>query len=159
MKQLETQDAVRGREKHTIVVAATPEAAYALCCDLTMWPRFMPAVTDATVVVPRGPDSIEEIELTAEANDAVHTWRSARRLDDSKLSVTFARLDPVAPLLRMNGVWEFTPGESEGTALVTLRHRFVATDVEAADFFTRVIRSNATRDLVGMRDWFARGTS
>jgi hypothetical protein len=54
----------------------------------------------------------------------------------------------------MRGRWEFTADGNVTRAVLT--HRWATTTQQALDFFANATRSNATRDLEGLAEHFAR---
>ena len=138
--------------RHELDIPGPLAEVFEMTRDVLRWAEYMPAVTSATFVE-QGPDG-DVVEITAEANDQKHTWRSRRLVDRDAHVIEFSRVDPVEPLVSMRGRWEFTPA-ADGTRAV-LTHRFAATTPEALQFFTDATRSNATRDLEGLGEHFVR---
>lgn len=142
-----------GEARHELVIPGPVAQVFEMTRDVTRWSEYMPAVTSAAFVeqAPGG----DTVEITAEANDQKHTWRSRRSVDPAGWTIDFTRLGPVEPLLRMEGRWQFIP-EGAGTTRAVLTHRFTTTTAEALAFYRDATRSNATRDLEGLADYFAR---
>ena len=133
---------------HAIEVKSTRWAVYLVCRDVTAWPSFMPAVKAARIVERRRDGDV--VEIAAEVNHEIWTWRSARKFSERAHRITFRRLAPQPPLLSMEGEWLVEEGENAAVRLV-LRHLFRLTDETAADFVEQAIRSNANRDLAAIR--------
>jgi hypothetical protein len=118
--------------------------------DVTRWSEYMPAVTHAEFV--EQDDRGDVVEICAEANDQKHTWRSRRAVDRALRTIEFHRVGAVEPLVEMTGRWEFTVDGPATVAVLT--HRFTTTTPEALEFFSNATRSNATRDLEGLAEFF-----
>jgi ribosome-associated toxin RatA of RatAB toxin-antitoxin module len=138
--------------RHELVIPGPVADVFEMTRDVGRWTEYMPAVTSG-VFVEQAADG-DLVEITAEANEQTHTWRSRRAVDRTVWTIDFARVGAVEPLLRMEGRWQFTP-LGEGTRAV-LTHRYAATTAEALAFYTNATRSNATRDLQGLADYFSR---
>lgn len=138
--------------RHELVIPGPAEAVFEMTRDVLRWAEYMPAVT-AAAFVEQGADG-DVVEITAEANDQKHTWRSRRAVDRVARTIEFSRVDPAEPLVSMGGRWEF---EADGEATrAVLTHRFATTNPEALSFYASATRSNATRDLEGLAAFFAR---
>lgn len=137
--------------RHELDIPGPVDEVFEMTRDVLRWAEYMPAVT-AAAFVEQGADG-DVVEITAEANDQKHTWRSRRRVDRAAHVIEFSRVDPVEPLLSMQGRWAFVPA-GDGTRAV-LTHRFAVTTAQALQFFTDATRSNATRDLEGLAEHFA----
>src|SRR5262249_15053102 len=138
--------------RHELSIPGPVAEVFEMTRDVHRWAEYMPAVT-AAAFIEQTPDG-DVVEITAEANDQKHTWRSRRAVDRRAWTIEFTRVEPVAPLVSMGGRWEFT---SEGDATrAVLTHRWATTTPQALDFFANATRSNATRDLEGLAEHFAR---
>lgn len=137
--------------RHELSIPGPMAEVFEMTRDVLRWTEYMPAVTAATFVEQTADGDV--VEITAEANDQKHTWRSRRAVDRTACTIEFTRVEPVAPLLSMQGRWEFT---ADGTATrAVLTHRWSTTTQQALDFFANATRSNATRDLEGLAEHFA----
>jgi ribosome-associated toxin RatA of RatAB toxin-antitoxin module len=141
-----------GEARHELVIPGPVPEVFDMTRDVTRWTQYMPAVTSGAFVE-QSPNA-DVVEITAEANDQKHTWRSRRRIDSTKWTIDFSRIGAAEPLLRMEGRWEFTA--IDGATRAVLTHRFETTTDEALTFYTDATRSNATRDLEGLADYFSR---
>ncbi len=139
--------------RHERVIPGPIDVVFELTRDVTRWREYMPAVTRAEFV--EQDDHGDVVEICAEANDQEHTWRSRRLVDRGRRTIEFHRVGAVEPLVEMTGRWEFT-ADGRGTRAV-LTHRFTTSTPEALEFFTHATRSNATRDLEGLADFFGTG--
>lgn len=137
--------------RHELLVPGPVAEVFEMTRDVRRWAEYMPAVTSA-VFIEQDPGG-DIVEITAEANDERHTWRSRRAVDPVARTIEFARLDPTEPLVSMRGRWMFTA--DGGATRAVLTHRFVTTSADALTFFTNATRSNATRDLEGLAAFFA----
>jgi ribosome-associated toxin RatA of RatAB toxin-antitoxin module len=138
--------------RHELVIPGPVAEVFELTRDVTRWSAYMPAVTSG-VFVEQTPDG-DVVEITAEANDQKHTWRSRRGVDRTVWTIDFARIGAVEPLVRMAGRWQFSP--ENGATRAVLTHRFETTTADALTFYTNATRSNATRDLEGLADYVSR---
>lgn len=138
--------------RHELTVPGPADAVFEMTRDVLRWSEYMPAVTEAAFV--EEGDEGDLVEITAEANDQRHTWRSRRAVDRAARTIEFNRMEPSEPLIAMRGRWEFVDEGPRTRAVLT--HRFTTTTPEALEFFTNATRSNATRDLEGLADYFTR---
>ena len=138
--------------RHEHLIPGRPEEVFEMTRDVRRWAEYMPAVTAAAFLEQSAGGDL--VEITAEANDQRHTWRSRRAVDRAALTIDFTRVDPVAPLASMQGRWEFVA--DGGMTRAVLTHRFSATSPEALTFYADATRSNATRDLEGLAEFFAK---
>jgi ribosome-associated toxin RatA of RatAB toxin-antitoxin module len=136
--------------RHELLIPGPVADVFEMTRDVTRWNEYMPAVTEASFVYQD--NGIDIVEICAEANEQRHTWRSRRAVNRSAWTIDFTRVAPVDPLVHMEGRWEFT-GEDDGTRAV-LTHRFSTATREALEFFRNATRSNATRDLEGLAEYF-----
>ncbi len=142
--------ALAAEARHELVIPGPVAEVFEMTRDVARWTEYMPAVTAATFV-DQTPDG-DIVEIVAEAGDQKHTWRSRRTVDRTAWTIDFARIGAVAPLVDMTGRWEFSSA-GEGTRAV-LTHRYATTTPEALRFFDNATRSNATRDLEGLAEYF-----
>ena len=144
--------------RHELFVAGPIGEVFELTRDVTRWREYMPAVTGARFVEQNETGDI--VEITAEANDQRHTWRSRRIVDPAARTIDFSRIDAQPPLREMTGRWEFIQADDDTGALIrygtraVLTHRYATTTEEAFTFFRNATRSNATRDLEGLAELF-----
>jgi ribosome-associated toxin RatA of RatAB toxin-antitoxin module len=138
--------------RHELDIPGAVEEVFEMTRDVLRWAEYMPAVS-AAAFVEQAPDK-DVVEITAEANDQKHTWRSRRTVDRRAHVIEFSRVDPVEPLVSMHGRWEFVADGDVTRAVLT--HRFAATTPQALQFFIDATRSNATRDLEGLAEHFVR---
>lgn len=136
--------------RHELLIPGPIVAVFEMTRNVERWAEYMPAVTAGTFVEQNADGDV--VEITAQANDDIHTWRSRRGIDPVARTIEFSRVDPVAPLLSMRGRWEFVE-DGAGTR-ATLTHRYATTTPEALTFFNGATRSNATRDLEGLAEYF-----
>lgn len=136
--------------RHELVIHGRVADVFEMTRDVTRWHEYMPAVTDAEFVTQDEHGDV--VQICAEANDQKHTWRSRRVVDRTEWTIDFQRVDVAAPLVQMEGRWQFSP-DGENTRAV-LTHRFATTTEESLDFFRNATRSNATRDLEGLAEHF-----
>jgi ribosome-associated toxin RatA of RatAB toxin-antitoxin module len=136
--------------RHELLVPGPAGEVFEMTRDVTRWHEYMPAVTAAAFIEQTEAGDI--VEITAEANDQKHTWRSQRDIDRTALTITFSRIGAAPPLVRMTGRWAFI-ADRDGTRAV-LTHRYATTTPEAMRFFADATRSNATRDLEGLAKYF-----
>jgi aromatase len=144
--------ALAARARHELSIPGPAAEVFEMTRDVLRWADYMPAVTAASFVQQSADGDI--VEITAEANDQKHTWRSRRAVDRTARTIGFTRVEPVEPLVSMEGRWEFI-ADGEATRAV-LTHRYSTTTAQALDFYTDATRSNATRDLEGLAEYFAR---
>jgi ribosome-associated toxin RatA of RatAB toxin-antitoxin module len=137
--------------RHELVIPGPAAAVFEMTRDVVRWTEYMPAVTAAAFVEQSADGDL--VEITAEANDQKHTWRSRRAVDRAAQTIEFSRVDPAEPLVSMTGRWEFTADGDATHAVLT--HRFATTNPRALSFYTDATRSNATRDLEGLAAFFA----
>lgn len=140
------------RARHELMVPGRIADVFEMTRDVTRWHEYMPAVTTAAFV--EQTDGGDIVEITAEANDQKHTWRSRRAVDRTKWTIDFSRIGATEPLLSMTGRWQFVADGESTRAILT--HRYATTTREALDFFAGATRSNATRDLEGLAEFFTR---
>jgi aromatase len=137
--------------RHELVIPGPAAEVFEMTRNVLRWTEYMPAVTAAAFVEESADGDV--VEITAEANDQKHTWRSRRTVDRTARTIEFMRVDPAEPLLTMQGRWEFL---SDGDATrAVLTHRFRTTNSNALGFYKDATRSNATRDLEGLAAFFA----
>lgn len=142
--------ALAAEARHELDIPGPVAEVFEMTRDVIRWKEYMPAVTVATFI-DQTPDG-DVVEITAEANDQKHTWQSRRIVDPTARTIDFTRIGPVAPLISMTGRWEFfSTGESTRAVLT---HRYTTTTPEALHFFDNATRSNATRDLEGLAEYF-----
>lgn len=137
--------------RHELYIPGPVHEVFEMTRDVARWSQYMPAVSSAIFVEESSVGDV--VEITAEANDARHTWRSRRAVDHVAHTIEFARVAPQEPLVSMEGRWAFAP-DGDGTRAV-LTHRFATTTAAALDFISRATRSNATRDLQGLANYFS----
>ncbi|RZS31178.1 polyketide cyclase/dehydrase/lipid transport protein [Herbihabitans rhizosphaerae] len=138
--------------RHELHIPGPVAEVFEMTRDVTRWSEYMPAVTEAKFVEDHADGDV--VEISAEANDEKHTWRSRRAVDRTERTIEFSRIGATEPLVTMTGKWEFQ-ADGDGTRAV-LTHRFVTTTTEALEFFGNATRSNATRDLEGLADHFTK---
>lgn len=141
-----------GEARHELLIPAPVADVFEMTRDVSRWTEYMPAVTSGAFVEQTADGDV--VEITAEANDQTHTWRSRRVIDRTKWTIDFARIGAVEPLLKMEGRWEFIP--VGGATRAVLTHRFRTTTADALTFYGNATRSNATRDLEGLAEYFNR---
>lgn len=137
--------------RHELVIPGPAAEVFEMTRDVRRWSEYMPAVTAAAFVEQDADGDV--VEITAEANDQKHTWRSRRVVDRAGRTIEFDRVDPAEPLVSMRGRWEFEADGDKTRAVLT--HRFATTNPEALSFYANATRSNATRDLEGLAAFFA----
>ena len=137
--------------RHELVIPGPAPEVFEMTRDVLRWTEYMQAVTAAAFLEQSADGNL--VEITAEANDQKHTWRSRRAVDRAALTIEFSRVDPAEPLVSMQGRWEFVADGDTTNAVLT--HRFATTTPEALSFYTDATRSNATRDLEGLAAFFA----
>jgi ribosome-associated toxin RatA of RatAB toxin-antitoxin module len=152
LSEFKTVGELAAEARHELHIPGSMAAVFEMTRDVTRWHEYMPAVTEAEFVFEE--DGVDIVEITAEANDQRHTWRSRRTIDRSGWTIDFSRVGAVEPLLQMNGRWQFVA--EEGGTRAVLTHRFATTTQEALDFFRNATRSNATRDLEGLAEYFSK---
>lgn len=138
--------------RHELSIPGPVAEVFEMTRDVLRWTEYMPAVTAAAFVEQTANGDV--VEITAEANDQKHTWRSRREVDRTAWTITFTRVEAVEPLVSMQGRWEFTADGDATRAVLT--HRWATTTQQALDFFAGATRSNATRDLEGLAEYFTR---
>lgn len=143
---------VAAEARHELTIPGPADSVFEMTRDVLRWSEYMPAVTEAAFVE-QGHEG-DLVQITAEANDQRHTWRSRRAVDRAARTIEFTRVEPSAPLVAMRGRWEFVDEGQQTRAVLT--HSFATTTPEALEFFTNATRSNATRDLEGLADYFTR---
>lgn len=144
--------ALAAQARHELSIPGPVAEVFEMTRDVLRWTEYMPAVTAAAFVQQSADGDV--VEITAEANDQKHTWRSRRAVDCTARIIEFTRVDPVEPLMSMAGRWEFV-ADGEVTRAV-LTHRYSTTTAQALAFYANATRSNATRDLEGLAEHFAR---
>jgi ribosome-associated toxin RatA of RatAB toxin-antitoxin module len=137
--------------RHQLIIPGPAAEVFEMTRDVLRWTEYMPAVTSAAFVEQSADGDL--VEITAEANDQKHTWRSRRAVDRAAMTIEFSRMDPAEPLVSMQGRWEFVADGDRTHAVLT--HRFSTTNLDALTFYTDATRSNATRDLEGLAEFFA----
>lgn len=137
--------------RHELDIPGPVAEVFEMTRDVTRWKEYMPAVTVAEFVEQDADGDV--VEITAEANDQKHTWRSRRAVDRAAFTIDFSRIGATAPLVSMEGRWEFHP-LGDGSTRAVLTHRYSTTTPEALGFFDNATRSNATRDLEGLAEYF-----
>lgn len=142
---------LQAEARHQLDIPGPADEVFEMTRDVLRWSEYMPAVTEAEFV--SVDDTGDVVQITAEANDQRHTWRSQRVVDRAARTIEFSRLEPSDPLIAMRGRWEFTATGERTRAVLT--HRFSTSTPEALEFFVNATRSNATRDLEGLADHFA----
>ncbi|HEX7660228.1 MAG TPA: SRPBCC family protein [Pseudonocardiaceae bacterium] len=150
LSQVNKVDDLAGEARHELLVPGAPREVFEMTRDVTRWHEYMPAVTAAEFI--KDTENEDIVEITAEANDQKHTWQSRRAIDRTALTIEFNRIGATEPLVRMTGKWEFIPEGDQTRAVLT--HRFATTTPEAFRFFADATRSNATRDLEGLANYF-----
>lgn len=143
--------ALAAEARHELDIPGPVAEVFEMTRDVTRWKEYMPAVTSAEFIDQTADGDV--VEITAEANDQKHTWRSARAVDRAGFTIEFSRIGAVAPLVEMRGRWEFHP--TPGGTRAVLTHRYSTTTPEALRFFDNATRSNATRDLEGLAEHFS----
>lgn len=136
--------------RHELLVPGSVADVFEMTRDVGRWAEYMPAVTTAEFVeqTPGG----DIVQITAEANNQKHTWRSRRDIDRTVWTIAFSRVGAEEPLVSMTGKWEFSP--EGGATKAVLTHRYETTTADALTFYTNATRSNATRDLEGLAEFF-----
>lgn len=137
--------------RHELTIPGPAADVFEMTRNVLRWAEYMPAVTAAAFIEEDTDGDI--VEITAEANDQKHTWRSRRDVDRIARTIEFSRVDPAEPLVSMAGRWEFVQDGDATRAVLT--HRFATTTPQALDFYANATRSNATRDLQGLAAFFA----
>jgi ribosome-associated toxin RatA of RatAB toxin-antitoxin module len=137
--------------RHELLIPGPVSDVFEMTRNVERWTEYMPAVTYGAFV--EQTDDGDVVEITAQANEDVHTWRSRRKIDRNAMTIEFSRIGATAPLVSMQGRWEFVPEAAGTRALLT--HRYATTTPEALEFFNGATRSNATRDLEGLAEYFA----
>lgn len=138
--------------RHELSIPGPVVEVFEMTRDVLRWTEYMPAVTAAAFIEQTTDGDL--VEITAEANDQKHTWRSRRAVDRTAWTIKFTRVKPIAPLVSMQGCWEFTADGNATRAVLT--HQWATTTQQALDFFANATRSNATRDLEGLAEYFVR---
>jgi len=138
--------------RHELSILGPVAEVFEMTRNVLRWTEYMPAVTAAAFVDQSADGDV--VEITAEANDQKHTWRSRRAVDRTARTIEFTRAEPVEPLVSMEGRWEFIADGDRTRAVLT--HRYETTTAQALAFYTDATRSNATRDLEGLAEYFAR---
>jgi ribosome-associated toxin RatA of RatAB toxin-antitoxin module len=138
--------------RHELSIHGRAPEVFEMTRDVLRWTEYMPAVTAAAFV--EQTENGDVVEITAEANDQKHTWRSRRAIDATARTIDFTRIDPTEPLRAMRGRWEFTADGDTTRAVLT--HQWSTTTPAARDFYAAATRSNATRDLEGLAEHFVR---
>lgn len=141
--------------RHELDIPGPIADVFEMTRDVTRWHEYMPAVTGAEFIEQAAGSDL--VEITAEANDQKHTWRSRRTIDSTGWTIEFARFGVTEPLVRMEGRWQFVAAGEHTHAV--LSHHYEVTTPEALVFFTDATRSNATRDLQGLADHFSQKES
>lgn len=139
--------------RHELRIPGPVAEVFEMTRDVTRWSEYMPAVTQAAFVEQDADGDV--VEISAEANDQEHTWLSRRAVDRTQLTIEFSRVGAVAPLVTMTGRWEFFGDDSGSATRAVLTHRFATSTPEALEFYSNATRSNATRDLEGLAEFFA----
>ena len=137
--------------RHELDIPGPVAEVFEMTRDVARWKDYMPAVTSATFIDLTATGDV--VEITAEANDQKHTWRSRRAVDRTAHTIDFSRIGATDPLISMEGRWEFHAAGEHTRAILT--HRYVTSTPEALTFFDNATRSNATRDLEGLADYFS----
>src|SRR5450755_3118720 len=83
--------------RHELTIPGPAAEVFEMTRDVLRWTEYMPAVTSASFV--EESTSGDVVEITAEANDQKHTWRSRRAVDRTARTIEFNRVDPTEPLL------------------------------------------------------------
>jgi ribosome-associated toxin RatA of RatAB toxin-antitoxin module len=155
LSEISSVGELAARARHELFVPGPVAEVFEMTRDVTRWHEYMPAVTAAAFIAQS--DTGDIVEITAEANDQKHTWRSERSIDRTQWTIDFSRVGAAPPLLTMTGRWRFIP-DGEGTRAVLI-HQYATTTPEALRFFDDATRSNATRDLQGLAEYFDRTRS
>ncbi|MFF8834865.1 aromatase/cyclase [Streptomyces sp. NPDC015130] len=111
--------------RHETVVAAPPEAVFALMADVTRWPHVSGSTVYAEVTRDDGTE--QTLRGWVLVDRAVRSWESRRTLDRTARTITFRRDVPPAPLAAMGGAWRVEAGPA-GACRVVLRHDYSVVD-------------------------------
>jgi ribosome-associated toxin RatA of RatAB toxin-antitoxin module/heme-degrading monooxygenase HmoA len=139
--------------EHDIVISKSWEQCFELCSCLDRWPEFMPAVHTARIL--RESNGDQEIELTANFGNEVHTWRSRREILLESKTIRFWSLTPRHPIRALAGEW-FFESAGNGKTRVRVAHEFELDDLTQEDAVRARISQNMIGDLNGMKNYMER---
>ncbi|MFI9255715.1 aromatase/cyclase [Streptomyces sp. NPDC053069] len=141
--------------EHTITVAASPDAVYALVADVGAWPQvFGPTVHVEVLEEEDTQDTHHQVlRIWAIANEQVRTWTSRRTLDPAARVITFRQTVPAAPVAAMGGTWRIEPVD-DGTTRVVLLHdyRAIGGDPAAEELIERAVDRNSVAELAALKN-------
>jgi aromatase len=146
--------------EHSITVAASPDAVYALVADVSAWPQvFGPTVHVEVLEESDAADGAHDaageqlLRIWAIANEQVRTWTSRRTLDPRARVIRFRQVVSAAPVASMGGTWRIEAVDG-GTTRVVLLHdyRAVGDDPEAEEFIERAIDRNSVAELAALKN-------
>jgi ribosome-associated toxin RatA of RatAB toxin-antitoxin module len=137
---------------HEIVICSDAATVFEACRNVRQWPTFMPAVRQADFV--EQTHDGDTVSITAEANDSLWTWHSRRIINKNDFTISFERIAPTPPILRIGGTWTIIQ-ETACSVRLKLDHHFLVGDnsLNMEDFLASSIRSNATRDLRALQQF------
>lgn len=133
---------------HSAVIAAPPNAIFEACRRVAEWPKFMPAVTSASVIEETADTDV--VEICADFNGLLKCWRSRRTFSEQAGEITFVRLNPLAPIDSMHGTWQMI-ARVDGACDLHLIHQFKGVDAASTYEIEQAIRRNATVDLAALK--------
>lgn len=139
--------------EHEVTIGRPWQKCFDLCAELGLWAEFMPAVRGAKVVSQTGDD--QEIELTADFNGQLLTWRSHRQILPGLKKIRFWNLTPRHPIKKFSGEWLFEP-EGTGETRVRVEHQFELADPSQEPLVRAGISRNMVGDLQGMKKYMER---
>jgi aromatase len=146
--------------RHSIEVACTREAAFTLTLDVAHWPKYFPPCKAVKILSQS--DSEQRIEITAEANNEIFTWQSARSIDHKNHIITFHQVKPSPLVSHMQGAWRFDE-VTDGT-LISIEHECrvkenvaglveaVVTCDDARAYMGKTIHGNSVKELQSMKE-------
>lgn len=136
--------------EHEVLISKPWKDCFELCSSLDRWHEFMPAVRAAQVLWERNGD--QEIQIQADFNGQVVTWRSRREVAAELRLIRFWSLTPRHPIKALTGTWFFEPTGPSQTR-VRVSHRFELVDPAQESVVRAGIGRNMTGDLQGMKNY------
>ena len=135
---------------HSVLIQSSFQEVFETCRDVEKWESFMPAVKKAKFI--SSSKKSDTVEITAQANNQVWTWRSNRIIDLEAGIIRFERATPTENIRRISGFWKIS-SLPNGCCELSLEHEFelINEDFEMVLFLKKSIRSNATRDLKAIK--------
>jgi len=144
---------------HSIQVSCSADKAFEFCLNVSRWPEVFPPCLDAKVLDES--DTVQNIHLTARANDQVFSWKSTRHLDRNNRSIRFSQVK-VSPLVNyMHGTW--TVEQNDLGCEIALTHDFEVKDSvkglvegvnssdDATAFMLKSVEDNSHRELAAIK--------